>query len=276
MILNIVVFSYQVTNSVDYVRRKHPAYWPSDALLIIWDVLRGASIMGPFSMDFVHSDFLSRWQPHRYLTAGFLHGGLIHLLVNMDSLLRTATWLETGLGWSLFVTTFLVGIISGNLWHALSALNNSLCLGASGGICGLYGLMFVSLIKMGNTQLGWRVLKSMGVLLLCGLVFENVSNAAHIGGFLGGIAMGFLCCPNYRKSYTMTRKNSLQVDLADREYRLAMGFGKVPSKRGLIPVSLIWIAALFALASNPLYRRIPMQVYQGILQAGSLSNMRAM
>jgi membrane associated rhomboid family serine protease len=274
VILNIIVFSYQVTNSVNFVRRKHPAYWPNEALLIIWDGLIGASIMGPFTMDFVHSEFLSRRQPYRYLTAGFLHGSLIHLLVNMDSLLRTAAWLETGLGWSLFVTTFLVGIISGNVWHVLSSLDNSSCLGASGGICGLYGLMFVSLIKMGNTQLGWRVLKSMGVLLLYGLVFTNVSNAAHIGGFLGGIAMGLLCCPSYRKSYTMTRKNSLQVDLADREYRLAMGFGKVPSKRGLIPVSLIWIAALFALASNPLYRRIPMQVYHGIVRPGSLSNMR--
>jgi Rhomboid family len=127
---------------------------------------------------------------------------------------------------------------------------------------------------MGNTQLGWRVAKSMALLLLFGFIFANVSNAAHIGGFLGGISMGLVCCPSYRKSYSLTRKNSLEVDLADREYRLAMGFGKVPSKRGLIPVSLIWISAFIALASNPLYRSIPMQIYQGILRPGSLSNMR--
>lgn len=273
VILNIIVFSYQVINSVNYVRKKHPAYWPSEALVIIWDVLLGASINGPLTMDFVHSDFLSRRQPHRYLTAGFLHGGLIHLLVNIDSLLRTPPWLETGLGWFLFVTTFLVGIISGNIWHVLSTLDHSFCLGASGGICGLYGFMFVALIKMGNTQQGWRVVKSMTLLLLFGFIFANMSNAAHIGGFLGGVLMGLLCCPSYRKSYSLTRKNSLEVDLADREYRLAMGFGKVPSKRGLIPISMIWISAFIALASNPLCRRIPMQIYQGILHPGSLSNM---
>ena len=273
-VLNIAFFSYQVTNAVNFVRLKHPAYWPREAGVIIWDVLIGTSIFGPLTMDFVHSGILSRRQPHRYLTAGFVHGSLIHLLVNMDSLRRIPLWLETGLGWPLFVTTFLVGIVSGNGWYTLSSLDNSFVLGASGGICALYGLMFTALIKMGNAQQGTRVLKSMGLLLLLGYILPNVSNASHIGGFLGGIAMGILFSPSYRKSYSLTRKNSLDVDLASREYRLAMGFGKVPSNRGLVPLYLLWILAILALASNPLYRRMPMQIYTGIVHPGSLSSVR--
>lgn len=272
--LNIIFFFYQVVNSVNYLRRKHPAYWPGRALAMIGDVLLGTSILGPFTLDFVHHAALSRWQPHRYLTAGFLHGSLMHLLVNMNSLRQTPSWLETGLGWPVFVTTFLVGIITGNIWHSWSTLDNSMCLGASGGICSLYGLMFVSLIKMGNSAMGTRVLKSMGVLLLLGFMFPNVSNAAHIGGFLGGIAMGVLVCPSYRKSYSLSRKNSLEVDFADREYRVAMGFGKVPSRRGLVPVSLLLAVALVVLATNPLLRGIPLQIIRGIFQPGIHSNMR--
>ena len=235
----------------------------------------GTSILGPLSADFVHQPIRSKFQPHRYLTAGFLHASLIHLVVNMRSLQQVPTWLETGLGWKLFVTTFLFGIVSGNVWDSWSTLDTtSMTLGASGGICALFGLMFVALIKMGNSSMGIRVLKSMGVLLLLGVVIPNVSNAAHIGGFLGGILMGMLCGPNYRKSYSLSRKNSLEVDLADREYRLAMGFGKVPTKRGLVPLSLLWVVAIIALASNPLYRRIPMNIYRGLLKPGIYSNMR--
>lgn len=272
--VNIAFFSYQVVNSVNFLRRKYPACWPGQALAMIGDVLVGTSILGPFTADFVHHGTLSHWQPHRYFTAGFLHGSFMHLLVNMNSLRQAPNWLETGLGWPLFITTFLVGIVTGNVWHSWSTLDNSMCLGASGGICALYGLMFTALVKMGNTAMGTRVLKSMGVMLLIGFVLPKVSNAAHIGGFLGGIAIGILCCPSYRKSYTLSRKNSLEVDFADREYRQAMGFGKVPSRRGLVPVSFLWALAIVALFVNPLYRRIPLQIYRGILQPGIHSNMR--
>lgn len=272
--INIILFTYQVVNSVNYLRLKHPSYWPSQALEMIGDVLLGTSIVGPLTADFVHQVTLSRWQPHRYLTAGFLHGSLLHLGLNMNSLRQTPSWLETGLGWPLFVTTFLVGIVSGNLWHSWSSLDNSMCIGASGGICALWGIMFVSLIKMGNNQMGMVVLKNMGMLLLFGFMLSNVSNAAHLGGFLGGIAMGVLCVPSYRKSYALSRKNSLDVDPADRQYRLAMGFGKVPSRRGLVPLSLLWTIAIVALAVNPLYRRIPIQIVRGLSRPGVHSNMR--
>lgn len=274
--LNIALFLYQVVNSVDYTRRKHPEYWPRDALLMIFDALMGTSILGPLTADFVHQPMLSRWQPHRYLTAGFLHGNLIHLVLNMRSLQQAPSWLETGLGWKLFISTFLFGIASGNVWDSWSTLNtSSMCLGASGGICALYGLMFVAVTKMGNSKMGTRVLKSMGVLLLLGLIIPNVSNAAHIGGFFGGVAFAVLCCPYYRKSYLLSRKNSLEVDPADREYRLAMGFGKVPTRRGLVPVTLLWAVAIVALASQSACRQIPMNIYQGLLKPGILSNMRS-
>ena len=42
-----------------------------------------ASSLGPFTMDFVNQRLLTRVHSHRYLTSGFLHGSLIHLLFNM-------------------------------------------------------------------------------------------------------------------------------------------------------------------------------------------------
>lgn len=274
IISNIAFFLYQVINSIQYIRRQYPQYWPQQALYIIADTLAGTSITGPFTMDFVHSNALSRAQPHRYFTSGFLHGNLLHLLINMDSLRRLPSWLETGLGWPLFVTAYVGSIITGNIgytWLTKHSFDASLCLGASGGICGLYGLMFIALAKMGNTRATAQVAQSMGFLFLYGLFIENVSNASHVGGFLGGVLIGLLCGPNYRKSYTLRRKWSVEVDTAPRGYRDVMGFGNVPTTSGTLPLQVLWIVAAVAAVAQPKFRAIPGLILNGLLRPGSLT-----
>jgi membrane associated rhomboid family serine protease len=230
-------------------------------------------VPGLFTLDFVHSTAASRLQPHRFLTSAFLHGGIFHLLVNMDTLRRLPAWIETGLGTPLYVTAFLVSIVTGNLGHTLATydvMEKAMCLGSSGGICGLYGLMYVSLLKMGNSRAATSIIKGLGLLLLYGFVFENISNAAHVGGFLGGALVGILCGPKYGKSYSLRRKWSVEVDASSRGYRQAMGFGTKPSMSGLVPLPVVWIAALVALGLQPRFRTIPKLILQGLLRPGSL------
>ena len=277
IVTNVLMFVYQTTNTVSLIRRRNPEYWPRDSLSIITDTLLGSTnVRGPLTTDFVHFQSLSQRQPHRFLTAGFLHGDILHLLLNLDALRRLPSWLETGLGTPLFVTTFLVSIVSGNVGHSLSSASGAygggtFCLGASGGICGLYGLMYVVLSKMGRAQSAMGILKGMLLLLLSGLLWDSVSNAAHVGGFIGGVVMGILCAPHYSKNYAMRRKWSLEVDQWPRDYRQMMGFGIKPTKNGLIPVTLLWAAGAFVLALEPKFRSIPSCILRGLMKPGSLS-----
>jgi Rhomboid family len=173
----------------------------------------------------------------------------------------------------LYITTYLYSIIAGNVMDMMINLKaqQTYCLGASGGICGLYGLMFVCLVRMGNTSAASRIARGMVIILLYGVIFANISNASHVGGFLMGLVIGILSGPSYTKDYSMIRKNSLQVDVLDKDYRQVIGYDKKPSKHGLVPIQLVWIASIMFLlvqvgslsSSSSFYRSIPASILRG-------------
>jgi membrane associated rhomboid family serine protease len=281
LLLNITMFLYQVVTSVNHVRLSYPQYWPSHAGTIALDSLLGSTRAGPLMNDFCFSTQLARIQPHRYITSGFLHGGLIHVVANMDALRSLPAWLETGMGTPLYITTFLLSIVAGNLGHSFINISyntnplaaSAICVGSSGGIAGLYGLMFVSLSRMGNAQAAARVAKGMGLMLLYGLFFTNISNASHVGGFIGGVIAALLFSPKYKQSYQLRRKWSVEADPVPRDYRLAMGYGNIPTRSGLIPLSVLWVGIAVVFLSVPSLRHIPNAVLQGLLRPGSVSSM---
>ena len=243
-----------------------------------------ATSLGPFTMDFVNQRLLTRLQPHRYLTSGFLHGSLVHLLFNMRYLWKMPRWLEdnggsgNGLGgWFLYLTTYLSSIVMGNFMRdyvASSAMDASrLCLGASGGICGLTGLMFSMLRKMGNGRESTNVFKNMAFLVLFGQLVDGVSNASHIGGFLWGALVGWLFGPNYRSGYSQWRLSRDEND-PSLEYRMAMGKGSSPDS-GSIPLRYAWSAFGLAFLLKPELRSVPGCILRAFQSPGVLSGMVA-
>ena len=263
IMLNIVAFIYQIVTAVQYLpgfNRILASSIAGDAISAAsignqipqWTrtevVLRGLGVigagsgvtisssrgiaahsLGPFFLDFAHQPYpLSYYQKHRYLTSGFLHGSLVHLGMNLKALLSLPNWLENGIGKGLYVSAFLVAVVSGNLAHTFSTLSevpgkasSTLTIGASGGICGLYGLLFSSLLRMSNSKAATYVAKQMLWLIAFGYLVPNVSNAAHIGGFVGGVAVGHLFGP----SYFMSRGRG--SDNMDPEFRSVAGPGKL-------------------------------------------------
>lgn len=269
ILINIVLYLYQFLTTVEYLRRKYPSYWPTDAMEIILDSFWGPSMLGPLSRSFGFSAALSHSQPFRYLTSGFFHSGLIPLIVNIDTLRRQPSWLEQGLGAGLYVTTFLVSIVAGNMTQVLSvasAWDPTVSLGASSGVAGLFGLMFLCLTRMGNSgRGGGLIIRGMGTLLLLGMWVDYVSNPAIVGGFFSGIFMGVLCGPRYVTDYAMKRKNSVEFDSAPRDYRRAMGFGVAPTRGGILSLKLFWGVVAIFLLSDPKFRSIPIAVTRGLL-----------
>jgi membrane associated rhomboid family serine protease len=241
-----------------------------------------ASTLGPFTMDFVNQRLLTRIQPHRYLTSGFLHGNLLHLLFNMNYLWKMPRWVENnggsgnGLsGWCLYLTTYISSIVAGNFardYFATTSVGMStLCLGASGGICGLNGLMFAMLHKMENSAASVAVLKNMLFILLFGAMSKGISNASHIGGFVCGSLIGWFFGPNYRKGYSSKRWNFDGND-APIEYKLAMGPGVEPDKPSL-PLKYLLACFFLPFALRPELRVIPEYIWKGFTSPGALSGM---
>lgn len=241
-----------------------------------------ASTLGPFTMDFINQRLLTRIQPHRYLTSGFLHANLVHLVFNMNYLWRMPRWVEdnggTGNGfggWCLYLTTYLSSIVAGNLardyFSTTSVGMSTLCLGASGGICGLNGLMFSMLQKMGNSAASWNVLKNMLFMLLFGSFAKGVSNASHFGGFLCGTIIGYFFSPNYRRGYSSKRWN-FDGNETPIEYKFMMGSGIEPDRPN-VPLKYLFACFGVLLALRSDLWVIPEYIWKGFSSPGALSGM---
>lgn len=249
--VQILMYIYQIITTVISIRRKFPSYWPNHFAEIIIDSIWGSAVsMGPLTSAFGFSGAFSKSQHfYRYVTSGLFHSSLLHLIIDIDAIRRLPRWLSTDLGAPLYFTTLILATISGNLAHVMNISDpwdSNIILGSSVGICGLFGLIFVCLARISNTNdssgktSGGQLIWGMAIILVSGLFLESVSTAANLGGFGGGVIIGFLCGPKYIKNYTMRRKNSAEFDPVSRDYRRVMGFGIIPTKNGLIPLKVIW------------------------------------
>jgi rhomboid protease GluP len=136
----------------------------------------------------------------RLVTSVFLHGGVLHLLLNGYALYFLGRNLEAFYGpWALFVF-FLGSGVAGALASAVFSSNISV--GASGGIFGLLGASLVFAFKhrvilprrvttvMGTALIPWVVLN-----LVSGYFVPVVDMNAHWGGLIAGALLGFAIPP---------------------------------------------------------------------------------
>jgi rhomboid protease GluP len=114
----------------------------------------------------------------------------------MYALYIAGVYLEPMLGKTKYIVAyFCTGIIAGivSLWWHKEGLNGA---GASGAIFGLYGvflaLLFTNLIPK---QVRTALLRSIGIFVVFNIVYgmkSGIDNAAHIGGLLSGMLIGFI------------------------------------------------------------------------------------
>jgi len=137
------------------------------------------------------SDLIRQGQLQRFVTPIFLHGGLVHLVVNSLSLLWLGAQIETIYGGRRYFLIYLFAGITGNL--ASFYHGTSLSLGASGALFGLIGAGMVFPIRWRRFLLEKErngILKQMlsvAVLNLgIGFSVPQIDNFAHMGGLVGG------------------------------------------------------------------------------------------
>ncbi|PTT03034.1 rhomboid family intramembrane serine protease [Pedobacter sp. HMWF019] len=139
----------------------------------------------------------------RLISNCFIHFGIIHLLMNMYALFFVGLLLEPFLGKAKFLVAYLLTGIIASLaslwWH-----DNTVSAGASGAIFGLYGV-FLALLSTNHVERSMRngLLANIGIFVIYNLVYGSfkggIDNAAHLGGLLSGVLIGYSLMPSLQK-----------------------------------------------------------------------------
>lgn len=151
----------------------------------------------------------------RLITYMFLHGGLAHIAGNTFALLYIGLYLEPLLGKARYLTAYiLTGIIAG--LTSMMMHEHSVSVGASGAIFGLYGV-FLSLLvaKIITGAQRQTLLRSLLFFIVYSLLMGiqgNTDNAAHIGGLISGMFVGFVFLQGVKKNYSL-QKQTVTISL---------------------------------------------------------------
>jgi rhomboid protease GluP len=158
------------------------------------------------SVDFnaVLVSFGAKWGPFIYqqhqwwrlVTAGFLHGGWIHIGMNSWVLYDLGAQTENVYGTPRFLVIYFVGTVAGFYLSLLvSPLNMSI--GASAGLTGLIGAMIAFGVANRHNSMGRAVrefyVRWVVYILAIGFIGGfGTDNWAHIGGLAGGFVVGYI------------------------------------------------------------------------------------
>ena len=125
----------------------------------------------------------------RLITAGFLHGGIFHLIFNMYALYIIGTQIENFAGKWKFLAIYFCSMLTASLMSCV--INpNSVSVGASGAIFGLLGALvyfgYHYRLYLGSV-LRNQIIPLILFNLLLGFMVSGIDNAAHLGGLIGGL-----------------------------------------------------------------------------------------
>ncbi len=132
-------------------------------------------------------------QYYRLLTVALVHGGLLHLIFNMLALLSIGTLIENFYGRNKYIVILLASLLAGSLTSYLFNPPQTIAVGASGMIFGLFGALAIAGRALGAN------LKEVGSLIAINiaipLFIPGIDWKAHLGGLAGGLLTSALLRP---------------------------------------------------------------------------------
>lgn len=134
-------------------------------------------------------------QPYRSITTGFLHGGVMHLALNMYALWLIGPFLEHLLGRWRFLSLYFLSLFGGTIAVVLFASPGELSwrigvVGASGAVFGLFGAVFLVLRHLGRDST--QIFTVIGLNVVFSFVVPGISWQAHLGGLLIGALLALI------------------------------------------------------------------------------------
>jgi membrane associated rhomboid family serine protease len=136
---------------------------------------------------------------YRLLTSAFLHGGVVHLLLNMYALYLFGPQVEAALGRLRFIVLYVASAVGGSALSYAFASPVQPSLGASGAVFGLLGAYLVINRRLGRDNT--PVLVLLAINLAYGFLVPNIDWRAHLGGLVTGglIAASIAYAPAHRR-----------------------------------------------------------------------------
>jgi rhomboid protease GluP len=141
----------------------------------------------------------------RLVTAGFLHGGILHILMNSWVLFDLGVQVEEVYGAARMLVIYFLSTVVG--FYASAQWSPAVSVGASAALFGLIGAMIALGVRYRNPMS--QAIRGMYMrVAIYGLLFGFIGvfrtdNAAHLGGLAGGFAVAYLAgTPGLPDSWT--------------------------------------------------------------------------
>lgn len=163
----------------------------------IADSSGGGQVLDTLALD---KQAVARGEWYRLLSVVLVHGGVLHLFFNMYALYILGPLVEGIWGTKSFAVFYVLAALAGS---TASFLTNPIpAVGASGAIFGLIGVVFAG-TRAHHPVLDVRaraIVRQLGTLIVLNLAIGflaagQIDNAAHIGGFIAGLWLGFVVPP---------------------------------------------------------------------------------
>jgi membrane associated rhomboid family serine protease len=173
-----------------------PLLVAANVAVFLWTLSQGSSLSGIGRRSLedlaLYGPFIDvRGEWWRIFSHAFAHSGLIHIGFNMFLLWRLGEMLEPRLGrvgFSVLYTTSVIGGAAGAL--VLDPLVPGV--GASGGVFGLMGALFLLQRQLGVNPWASGIGTLIVVNVILSFALSNVSVGGHLGGLVAGGAAGWV------------------------------------------------------------------------------------
>lgn len=196
--------------------RLPPAIWALLALCILPElILQGADLglwgtSGWRSLTYAWFGFwpglLHDWRPNyaaqpwaMFVTYGFVHGGLVHLVVNMMTLVSLGRAVVDRVGQRQFLLIYIAALLGGGIGFGLLTNTVVPMVGASGALFGLVGAVIVWAMtdRLREDLPLWPVARALIWLVVLNLLLWFATGGqlawqTHLGGGVAGAVLGMV------------------------------------------------------------------------------------
>ena len=185
--------------------------------LVPWKSMQCPIQMDPSGLcsvaEICENNFNQWW---RFIVPIFLHGGLLHILLNCWFQWDLGGDLERKFGALRVAPIYFISGIFGFIFGANFAPELSPSVGASGALFGLVGCLFADLVQHWKIVVRpWKELFKLLLMILISFVvglLPGIDNFSHIGGFIAGVLSSFVFLPNvYFGKWDRIRKYGITV-----------------------------------------------------------------
>lgn len=137
---------------------------------------------------------VARGEWWRLFTVTLLHAGFLHILFNMWALWVLGPQIEREVGGVRFLSLYLASAAAGSSLAYFMTGPQTVGVGASGAIFGLFGVWLAGAYRRRHTAYGRFLFSQLLFLLVINaalpLMIPNIEWQAHLGGLVAGMLMG--------------------------------------------------------------------------------------